>query len=103
MRPRHSISLKDFLPEGEDTKFMNVEEILLVAKRRMHAQFEAGEARGLVARAKSGCSTAFGQLYEYRSITRSCARFARRKMPKTRFDDAKACEHTTLRHQLRRR
>jgi Sigma-70 region 2 len=67
MRHRHSISLKDFLPEGEDTKFENVEEILLVAKRRMHAQSEAGEAIydwGLVARAKSGCSTAFGQLYE---------------------------------------
>jgi len=43
-RPRHSISLKDFLPEGEDAKLMNVEEVLLVAKRRMNAQSEASEA-----------------------------------------------------------
>ena len=46
---------------------MNVEQVPLVAKRRMHAQCEASEASddwGLVAQAKSGCSTAFGQLYE---------------------------------------
>jgi hypothetical protein len=46
---------------------MNVEEVLLVAKRRMHApQSEASEASDdwwLVVQAKSGCSTAFWQLY----------------------------------------
>jgi len=40
-RPRHSISLKDFLPEGEDAKFLNAEEFVLVAKRRMYARSEA--------------------------------------------------------------
>jgi RNA polymerase sigma-70 factor (ECF subfamily) len=43
---------------------MNIEEAPLVAKRRMHAQSEASDDWGLVAQAKSGCSTAFGQLYE---------------------------------------
>jgi RNA polymerase sigma-70 factor (ECF subfamily) len=46
---------------------MNVEEVLLVAEPRMRAQSQASEASddwGLVAEAKSGCSTAFGQLYE---------------------------------------
>jgi len=47
-----------------DSKFMNVEEVPSVAKRWMHAQCEASDDWGFVAQAKSGCSTAFGQLYE---------------------------------------
>src|SRR5262249_18212548 len=46
---------------------MNVEEIPLFAARRNHAQHEAHETsdeRALLAQAKSGCSAAFGQLYE---------------------------------------
>lgn len=46
---------------------MNVEETRLVPKRRMRAQSAASEAINdweLVARAKSGCSTAFGELYK---------------------------------------
>jgi RNA polymerase sigma-70 factor, ECF subfamily len=66
-RPRLSAWLKDFLREGEDAKFMNVEEVLLVAKPRMRTQSaasEAGDDCGLVAQAKSGCSIAFERLYE---------------------------------------
>ena len=43
---------------------MNVEEASLIAERRKHAQREASDDRGLVAQAKSGCSSAFGQLCE---------------------------------------
>jgi RNA polymerase sigma-70 factor, ECF subfamily len=46
---------------------MSVQEVPSVAVRRKHTQCEASEAsdeRGLVAQAKSGCSSAFGQLYE---------------------------------------
>ena len=46
---------------------MNVVEIALVAERRMDGQSGGSEANDdwrLVARAKSGCSTAFGQLFE---------------------------------------
>ncbi len=46
---------------------MNAEQVLLFAKRRMQGQSQANENSddwGLVVRAKSGCATAFGQLYE---------------------------------------
>ena len=46
---------------------MNSEGVLLVAKERTYALHELGEANedgGLVARARSGCSVAFGQLYD---------------------------------------
>jgi RNA polymerase sigma-70 factor, ECF subfamily len=46
---------------------MSVQEISLVAQMRERARCEACEAsdeQGLVTRAKSGCSAAFGQLYE---------------------------------------
>ena len=46
---------------------MNVQETTLVAERRKHPERKASEAsdeRGLVAQAKSGSSSAFGQLYE---------------------------------------
>ena len=55
---------------------MSVDERLKVAGQRKFVQLEASEESGLVAKAKSGCSTAFGQLYElhramvYRTIFR---------------------------------
>jgi RNA polymerase sigma-70 factor, ECF subfamily len=43
---------------------MNVQEAATVAERRKHALREASDDRRLVAQAKSGCSSAFGQLCE---------------------------------------
>jgi DNA-directed RNA polymerase specialized sigma24 family protein len=46
---------------------MSVQEVALVAERwndAVHDASKAGGDRGLVAQAKSGCATAFGQLYE---------------------------------------
>jgi RNA polymerase sigma-70 factor, ECF subfamily len=56
--------LLNIFHEEEETAVMNVEEASLIAERRKHAQREASDDRGLVAQAKSGCSSAFGQLCE---------------------------------------
>ena len=51
----------------EETPRMSVQELLLFAERRKRVRFEASETtdeRTLVAQAKCGSSTAFGELYE---------------------------------------